>query len=231
MITLSKYLSQSKKISRKRAELLIRNGFVTVNGITLKIPFHKLTEKDLIELKQSSLMYNQKIILLNKPKGCITTRKDEKQRTTIYDLLPKKYKNFHYVGRLDYNSEGILLLTENTNLKSYLENPKNKISRTYHVTVKGNINEKKIQKMNHNIYLDLKYKKPNISIIKVLKNSSVLQFTLHEGKNREIRKICDQFNLIVVKLIRKKYGKFTTKNIPLGAHREIIADESNFRNS
>ena len=163
-----------------------------------------------------------KLLIFNKPKGCITTQNDEKERKTIYYYLPKKFHEFHYIGRLDYNTEGLLILTNNKKYKRELENPQNNITRRYVVKVVGNIDAKKINSMNQKIYGELVYKKPNIKLLSQNKNTNTLIFELHEGKNREIRKICEIFNLRVDSLKRINFGQYHLKGIPIGGYKEII---------
>ena len=144
-ITFSKKLSTKFKISRKQAESLIKNKKVTLNGDIETRPFLSVTDKDIFEIKKiNSSKLN--ILLFHKPRGCITSKKDEKDRKIVYDFLPKKYHQYHYIGRLDYNSEGLLLFTKETSFKRYMELPKSNIKRSYLVNVIGSF-DKNIIKM------------------------------------------------------------------------------------
>ena len=221
-ITLSKKVSEEFKISRKRAEEIIKEGQIFINEIEEKRPFIKVLETQLISVKKDISKYKIKLLIFNKPKGCITTQNDEKERKTIYYYLPKKFHEFHYIGRLDYNTEGLLILTNNKKYKRELENPQNNITRRYVVKVVGNIDAKKINSMNQKIYGELVYKKPNIKLLSQNKNTNTLIFELHEGKNREIRKICEIFNLRVDSLKRINFGQYHLKGIPIGGYKEII---------
>ena len=221
-ITLSKKVSEEFKISRKRAEEIIKEGQIFINEIEEKRPFIKVLETQLISVKKDISKSKIKLLIFNKPKGCITTQNDEKERKTIYYYLPKKFHEFHYIGRLDYNTEGLLILTNNKKYKRELENPQNNITRRYVVKVVGNIDAKKINSMNQKIYGELVYKKPNIKLLSQNKNTNTLIFELHEGKNREIRKICEIFNLRVDSLKRINFGQYHLKGIPIGGYKEII---------
>ena len=221
-ITLSKKVSEEFKISRKRAEEIIKEGQIFINEIEEKRPFIKVLETQFISVKKDISKSKIKLLIFNKPKCCITTQNDEKERKTIYYYLPKKFHEFHYIGRLDYNTEGLLILTNNKKYKRELENPQNNITRRYVVKVVGNIDAKKINSMNQKIYGELVYKKPNIKLLSQNKNTNTLIFELHEGKNREIRKICEIFNLRVDSLKRINFGQYHLKGIPIGGYKEII---------
>ena len=224
-ITFSKKLSTKFKISRKQAESLIKNKKVTLNGDIETRPFLSVTDKDIFEIKKiKSSKLN--ILLFHKPKGCITSKKDEKDRKIVYDFLPKKYHQYHYIGRLDYNSEGLLLFTKETSFKRYMELPKSNIKRSYLVNVIGSFDEIKIKSMNKKIYGKEIYKKPNVNLLHSNGNKHVLRFDLTEGKNREIRNICTLFNLKVEKLKRISYGRFLLKSITYGNYKEMQVDES-----
>lgn len=224
-ITFSKKLSKKFKISRKQAEILIKNKKVTLNGDIETRPFLSVTDKDIFEIKKiKSSKLN--ILLFHKPRGCITSKKDEKDRKIVYDFLPKKYHQYHYIGRLDYNSEGLLLFTKETSFKRYMELPKSNIKRSYLVNVIGSFDENKIKSMNKKIYGKEIYKKPNVNLVHSNSNKHVLRFDLTEGKNREIRNICTLFNLKVEKLKRISYGRFLLKSITYGNYKEMEVDES-----
>ncbi len=224
-ITFSKKLSIQFKISRNKAENLIKNKNVTLNGKIETRPFISVTDKDIFEIKKlNSNKLN--IILFHKPRGCITSKKDEKDRKIVYDYLPKKYHQYHYIGRLDYNSEGLLLFTKETSFKRYMELPKSNIKRSYLVNVKGTFDLNKLKLMNKKIYGKEIYKKPNVKLVHSNKKEHVLRFNLSEGKNREIRNICALFNLKVEKLKRISYGRFLLKSITYGEYKEMQFNES-----
>ena len=224
-ITFSKKLSIQFKISRNQAENLIKNKKVTLNGNIETRPFISVTDKDIFEIeKLKSDKLN--IILFHKPRGCITSKKDEKDRKIVYDFLPKKYHQYHYIGRLDYNSEGLLLFTKETSFKRYMELPKSNIKRSYLVSVMGTFDQNKLKSMNKKIYGKEIYKKPNVKLVHSNTNKHVLRFNLTEGKNREIRNICALFNLKVEKLKRISYGRFLLKSITYGEYKEVEVNES-----
>ncbi len=224
-ITFSKKLSIKFKISRNQAENLIKNKKVTLNGNIETRPFVSVTEKDIFEItKTKKNKFN--IILFHKPRGCITSKKDEKNRKIVYDFLPKRYHQYHYIGRLDYNSEGLLLFTKETSFKRYMELPKSNIKRSYLVNVIGTFDQNKLKSMNKKIYGKEIYKKPYVKLVHSNINKHVLRFNLTEGKNREIRNICALFNLKVEKLKRISYGRFLLKSITYGEYKEMQVNES-----
>ncbi len=224
-ITFSKKLSRKFKISRNQAESLIKNKKVILNGNIETRPFLSVTDDDIFEIKKAKSS-KLNIIAFHKPKGCITSKKDEKNRKIVYDFLPKKYHQYHYIGRLDFNSEGLLLFTKETSFKRYMELPKSNIKRSYLVNVVGSFNESKLKSMNNKVYGKEIYKKPNVNLVHSKKNKHILKFDLTEGKNREIRNICTLFNLKVEKLKRISYGRFLLKTITYGNYKELQIDES-----
>ena len=224
--TFSKLLSEKFQISRKKAEEIIKNKKALLNNKTESRPYIVIQSTDTISLNQP-IEKKINIILFHKPKGCITSRSDEKNRTIIYDYLPKKLNHYHYIGRLDYNSEGLLLLTDSTVYKRKLESPKSNIKRVYVVNVIGSFNNLKLQSLNQEIYAAKIYKSRHVSLTFSNKNKHTLRFELTEGKNREIRNICEIFNLKVERLKRISFGQYKVKSIPLGKYKEMIIHENN----
>ena len=223
--TFSKLLSEKFQISRKKAEGLIKNKKVLLNDNIESRPYLVVQEKDIISLNEP-IEKKVNLILFHKPKGCITSRSDEKNRSIVYDYLPKKFIHYHYIGRLDYNSEGLLLLTDSTAYKRKLESPKSNIKRVYVVNVIGSFNDLKLKSLNQKIYAAKIYKNPHVSLTHTNKNKHTLRFELTEGKNREIRNICEIFNLKVERLKRISFGQYKVKSIPLAKYKEMTIHES-----
>ena len=223
--TFSKLLSEKFQISRKKAEGLIKNKKVLLNDNIESRPYLVVQEKDIISLNEP-IEKKVNLILFHKPKGCITSRSDEKNRSIVYDYLPKKFIHYHYIGRLDYNSEGLLLLTDSTAYKRKLESPKSNIKRVYVVNVIGSFNDLKLKSLNQKIYAAKIYKNPHVSLTHSNKNKHTLRFELTEGKNREIRNICEIFNLKVERLKRISFGQYKVKSIPLAKYKEMTIHES-----
>ncbi len=209
--SLVKFISRFSNYSRREAEKLIKEAKVKLDNkicfeISKKIPINSNVTVNGKLIEQSS---NTEIWALAKPRGYITSKKDTQDRKTIYDLFPQNLKYLMPIGRLDMNSEGLLLLTNDGELKRYYELPENKIDRVYRVRVLGKIPSDMKNKIERGIKINSEYFKVKKFIPETESSTNNwVQFILHEGKNREIRKICKFFNLKVNRLIRTSYGKF-----------------------
>tara|TARA_Y100000588_G_scaffold394660_1_gene516378 strand:+ start:831 stop:1544 length:714 start_codon:yes stop_codon:yes gene_type:complete len=205
----SKLIADAGICSRRKAELLIKEGRVKINNKVLTSVPERATINTLIKVDNKKIILKKKLRLwkYNKPIGKLTTNYDPKGRETIFDQLPKNLPRVITVGRLDFNSEGLLLLTNSGNLARYLELPKNSFIREYKVKIKGKINIKKLENLKNGINIkDIKYKSIKVNILKKNKDSALIKMKLIEGKNREIRKIISYFGWEVKKLERIGYG-------------------------
>ena len=159
---------------------------------------------------------------LYKPIKVICSNRDLQKRTTIFDILPKNIPRVISVGRLDFYSEGLIILTNNGDLARNLELPSSNILRVYHLCILGNIEKKMIQKINHGVSINkIFYKKISVQIQKKQKDCTWLLFKLREGKNREIRNICNFFNWKILKLIRVQYGSIKLSGLEPGKVKEV----------
>ncbi len=162
------------------------------------------------------------IIAINKPKGVICTHRDENGRVRIYDLIPKPIlKNFngevHSIGRLDYNSQGLILVTNDTKIKSYLENPSSKILRVYKVKIQGLIDIANLKRLKKGLYIGSQYYSiVSLELIKKTKSYSWILIKLDQGKNQHIRKIFKKVGFSVNKLIRIQYGPYKIGSLQTG---------------
>ncbi len=223
-IRIAKYISSSGFCSRRDAEKLIFESKVLINGDVCKHPSQKVNNNDIIKINNKTIRTNSKIEIwkLHKPPKYICSTKDKLKRSTIFDLLPKKMNKLISVGRLDYMSEGLILLTNNGEYSRYLELPSSNIERVYRVCINGNIKKNDIQKVNKGMSIkNIKYEKIKLMIEKKSKNYSWLIFKLREGKNREIRNICNFFSWNIVKLIRISFGPYKLSNLKLGKIEKI----------
>ena len=222
---LSKFLAHSGYCSRREAEQFIQKNKVIINGNTCNDFSYQVKKDDEVFIGKTQIKEQRKIELyaLNKPRGYITSKKDELDRKTVYDLLPLDKKNLLTIGRLDFNTEGLLLFTNNGEHKRYFELPKNKITRTYEVKVYGNINISDIEKIEAGITINgIKHQVKQITLIKKLKTNNWLRIKLVEGKNREIRKIFESLGFVVNRIIRTHYGSYSLNKMKTGEFKKII---------
>lgn len=225
---LSKFLAHAGYCSRREAEKIIKDDKVIINNVICNDFSYQVDEKDEVYIGNTHVVGQSEIELyiLNKPKGYITSRKDELDRKTVYDLLPDNKQHLISVGRLDYNTEGLLLFTNNGDYARYYELPKNKISRTYKVKVYGNIQNSYIKKIKDGITIDgITHNVDEITLEKKLNTNNWFIMKLTEGKNREIRKIFESLNLVVNRIIRTHYGKYSIVNMKLGEFKEVNTEK------
>ena len=233
-IRISRYLAKAGLASRRDAEKLILDGRVTLNGEAVIEPWRSCNKKDVLKLDGVivSQVIPTVIYQLNKPKGYLSTSKDALGRRTIFDLIESKLEHLMIIGRLDYNSEGLMILTNNGDLKRYLELPKNKFERTYRVKIKGNLTSRNLNEIERGVSLNgLNYKPIEVRFLQSNRSYSWIEMVLTEGKNREIRKILASFNLNVERLIRTRFGPFKLDNLKTGKSKKLrIEDYSALRN-
>jgi len=232
---LNKFLAQTGISSRRGADLLIQSGRVTVNGIKIeKLGALVDEKKDEIRVDGKKVTISEKFIyiLLNKPKGYLCTVKDSFGRPTVLDLVDKEKSEFGScgkvfpVGRLDLDTEGVLLLTNDGELAYRLTHPKFQVEKTYWVTVKGEINGKILKRFYKGIKLeDSEIAKGEARILKIEKGNSVFELKLREGRKREIKRMCKAVGLSVTNLVRIKFANLTAKNLKLGEWRYLKEKE------
>ena len=223
-IRIAKFISNAGYCSRREAERLILEGKVFINDKACNHPSQKVLNEDVIKVNNKIIKRINKIELwkLNKPIKYICSTKDKFKRKKIFDLLPKGIPNLISIGRLDYMSEGLILLTNSGEYSRYLELPSSNFERTYRVCISGNIKNNDILKINKGISIKkIKYKKVKLVIEKKSKNHVWLIFKLKEGKNREIRRICDYFSWNIIKLIRIGFGPYKLGKLKVGEVEKI----------
>lgn len=207
---LAKYIAHTGHCSRRAADELISAGAVMINGIQVT-SFHTLIkEDDAVTINGVDINISKTSVwLYNKPTKVITSQKDPEGRPTVFQQIPHNLRNLISVGRLDYNTEGLLLMTNNGDLAKYISDPKNNIPRKYKIRVFGRINKSKIQRVRNGVTIDMmSYKPIKVVMGDTTKNNSWIEMTLTEGKNREIRNIIEFLDLRVSRLIRAEYGIF-----------------------
>lgn len=221
---LAKFLARSGVCSRREAEILIKQQRITVNGETVSTPAFLVDGSETILFDGEKIQKKDKtrLWLYHKPAGLITSHKDEQERNTVFDNLPAGLPRVISVGRLDLNSEGLLLLTNDGALSRALELPANGWSRRYRVKVHGFINEAKLKQLEKGVTVDgVDYAPCKITIDSKAASNAWLTVALTEGKNREIRKLMASINLSVARLIRLSYGPFQLGSIKRGEVREV----------
>ena len=223
---LAKFMVRSGVCSRRQAEEYIQQKRVTVDGEIVESPAFNVTgdEKILFDGEKLPEIQQTRLWLYHKPTGLVTTHKDEKERPTVFDNLPAGMPRVISVGRLDLNSEGLLLLTNNGELSRKLELPSNGWLRRYKVRVHGAVDGKKLKALLKGTVIDgVEYGPVKAEIESTQGSNSWLLVTLSEGKNREIRKVMKSIGLDVARLIRLSYGPFQLGSLKKGEAREVPA--------
>lgn len=239
---LNKFISHNSNYSRREADKVIEEGRVTINGNPVTNLATKVSPNDDVRIgkklikEDKNRMYT--VIMYNKPKGELVTKNDPQGRKTVFDSLDKKYKHFMPIGRLDYASEGLILLTDSVDVANKLMH--SKLERIYKIKVDGEIHPKVEEAMLHGLELEdasngahekSKIKSMNFEpfvAYKILtnnKNFSKLKVAIAEGKNRELRRFFGHFGLNVMDLKRFEFGGMTLNNLPTGKSRYLTKDE------
>ncbi|HBM81982.1 MAG TPA: pseudouridine synthase, partial [Clostridiaceae bacterium] len=224
-----KYLAECGIASRRKSEELIKNGLVKVNDIVVKDMGVKIDiEKDVVKYKgkiakkASSKVY----IMLNKPKGYITSLKEQFHRPIVTDLIKGVKERVFPVGRLDYNSSGLLILTNDGDLAFKMMHPGHEVNKEYIVEVKGIPDSMEIRKLRNGVVIDgYKTSAANVELINSDNNSSTLRFIIHEGRNRQIRKMCKAIKHDVISLKRVAVGNVRLGDLKEGKFRYLTLDE------
>ena len=230
-IRLQKYFTDCGVLSRRAAEDEIKAGKVKVNGISAELGDKIDPETDVVEYKGRRIMprstSNFVYILLNKPCGVVTSAKDEKGRICVTDLV-KCGTRVYPVGRLDLNSQGLILMTNDGELTNKLTHPRHEIPKIYEVDVVGKVTTEQLNALNSSMTIDGYVLLP-VKTEFLAKNEkfTTLRMTLYEGRNRQIRKMCEQVGLKVAKLTRVAIGNITLGNLQGGKWRYLTNEEIN----
>lgn len=225
---INKFLAESGVCSRRSADKLIEDGQVKVNGKVCVIgqDVDEFSDNILVNGKKVTLSDTFDYYIMNKPKGYLCTVKDDRGRKTVMDLLPPNVKRVVPVGRLDYDSEGLLIFTNDGDLTFKLTHPKNEIPKTYLVKTERPVSESDISKLKQGVIIDgVKTKKCSVRFIESTKTGSKLHITITEGKNRQIRKMIEAIGNSVDFLKRIKIGDLTLSGLDRGETRKLTAGE------
>jgi len=225
LIRLNKYLSNAGICSRREADTFIEAGAVKVNGKIITQLGYKVSPGDKVQFGENAVHKEKSVyILLNKPKGYITTTDDERDRATVLDLIHGVEERIYPVGRLDRNTSGLLLLTNDGDLATKLMRPKYMIPKVYHVELDKPLKPDDIDKIKNGIELEDGFIKPDdIAYVEGTETKKEIGIEIHSGRNRIVRRIFESLGYIVIKLDRVLYAGLTKKNLPRGKWR-ILAD-------
>lgn len=232
-IRLQKYIADCGIASRRKAEELIKQGKIKINGqIVTELGTKINPQKDVVLYNDKQIQNDNKYvyILLNKPIGYVTTVKDQFNRESVLDLVKVK-ERIVPVGRLDMYTSGALILTNDGDFVYQVTHPKHEIDKTYTVTIKGKVTDEAIQKLRDGVEIEdreIYITKPaKVKILKIdgEKNQSRLEITIHEGKNRQVRKMCEAIGHKVLALHRSKIAGIDVKDLPLGKWRYLTEKE------
>tara|TARA_B100000927_G_scaffold126708_1_gene102239 strand:+ start:120 stop:827 length:708 start_codon:yes stop_codon:yes gene_type:complete len=227
---LFRVISSSGELSRRKSINAIQEAMVTVNGKLILDPFIDTKPEDDIRLDNKKIKYKVDIttILLNKPSGYISTKSDEKGRKTIFELVPKN-PPLNHVGRLDKNTTGAILLTNDGNLSQFLMHPKNKIEKEYIATTDKYFSEKNIKRLQKGIFIGSNQKGRAKIVSQELKKGHVeVVMILRQGKKNEIRRIFKFLDLNLISLKRVRIGEIKLSNLAEGSWRNLSKKELNF---
>ena len=233
-IRLQKIIAQAGLASRREAERLIAEGRVQVNGqrvLTLGAKADPLSDSIKVNGKLITKKEPPVYLVLNKPKHVLTTMRDEegKDRPTVADLLPQGLRRVFPVGRLDFDVEGVLLLTNDGEMANRLAHPRYKIPRVYEAKVKGAPTEAALARMADGSWLRGRGRKPQEALVRIIRaktqKNTWLRIELHEGRQHQVKKMCEAVGHPVIKLVRRAYGGVTARGLPGAKVRTLTRDE------
>ena len=229
MTRLQKVLAHAGIASRREAEKIILSGRVKVDGKVITELGTKVDpEKNCIEVDDKPISRAEKkgYYLLNKPKGCVTTMKDPRGRLTVNDLLKDIDERVYPVGRLDYDTTGVLIITNDGELANALAHPKKEIEKCYHALVQGTPSNEALKRLREGVQLeDGKTAPAKVRVLEIKENKSWLEIIIHEGKNRQVKRMCEAIQHKVLSLKRTRFGPLELGDLRAGELRELTANE------
>ncbi|MCD8095254.1 MAG: rRNA pseudouridine synthase [Ruminococcus sp.] len=229
-VRLQKIISEAGLCSRRKAEEYIAQGRVKVNGRPCKLGDKANPVKDIISVDGKNLTVERRkryrYIMMYKPRGYVTTMKDELDRKCVTELLKGVGERVYPIGRLDKNSEGLLLFTNDGNFANEIMHPSNHVTKTYRVTIRPDITEEQVIKLSEGVMIDGKKTMPcNVYVLDKKPNRAVIQMTISEGRNRQIRKMCEAVGVDVARLKRTAIGPLKLGMLKPSEWRDLKPDE------
>ena len=231
-IRLQKFIADAGLMSRRAAEEEIRRGNISINGHVAEIGMKINPRRDVVTYRGKRIAYEKKeytYILMNKPRGYLSSTSDDRGRKCVTDLLDGVSARVYPVGRLDMISEGMILLTDDGELKNRLTHPKHTIGKVYRVKVGGSVTETQYDILTSPLEIDGYTIKPvEVSVTDEDESGTVLKMTLYEGRNRQIRKMCEMADLTVKRLSRVSIGNLKLDGLPVGKWRYLTDEEVDY---
>ena len=227
-VRLQKFMPECGVASRRKSEELIESGKVRVNGAVASLGDKINPKKDTVTVSGKKIVKQKehKYIMLHKPRGFITTMSDEMERKCVAQLISDVPQRVYPVGRLDRESEGLLLFTNDGEFANALTHPKKHVSKTYRVTVRPGVTDEQLSAITEGIIIDDRKTAPaEVRVVTKEENRVVLEIILYEGRNRQIRKMCEQLDLEVARLKRTAIGSVKLGMLKQGDWRDLTEDE------
>ncbi len=225
---LNKYIAQAGVASRRKADELIAAGNVKINGLPMKEMGYDVQEGDIVEVNGRVIKTSNKMIyiMLNKPKGYITSLNDERDRPTVIELITDIQERLFPIGRLDYNTSGMLLMTNDGDLAFKLTHPKYKIYKTYRAKVQGILSRERVAILEKGVDIGgFVTSKSNVNIIKQNDRNAIVEIQIYEGKNRQVRKMFSAVGNKVLELERVAIGELYLGHLKEGHYRKLTKQE------
>jgi 23S rRNA pseudouridine2605 synthase len=226
---INKFIAHAGLASRRKAEELIKKGLVTINGQVVRELATTVKSGDQVEVSGTPIYNEEKVYyLLNKPRGVISSVSDDKGRKTVVNLLPTVKERIYPVGRLDWDTSGLLILTNDGDFTDKMIHPRNEIDKVYLARVKGIATRENLRPLTRGVVIDGKKTKPaRYTIVKVdaEKNRSVVELVIHEGRNHQVKKMFESVGLLVDKLSRTQFGTLDLTGLRPGEYRRLNKKE------
>lgn len=230
MERLQKVIAQAGICSRRKAEELIIQGKVSVNGKVVTELGTKVSEQDKVMVNDKPLYNKEKLVylVLNKPRNTIASVSDDRGRKTVIDCIENIKERIYPVGRLDFDTTGVLLLTNDGDLSNKLTHPSKEINKVYIATIKGEVTKEELETLQAGVLIEERKTAPCTAVLKKYnkeKNKSVVELTIHEGRNHQVKKMFEAIGKEVTKLHRDMFAGISSKGLYEGQYRKLTSDE------